>query len=195
MGATSAAEPASVDLYWVPLGAGTAVPVVRWSGRAFEALAARRARRHPQPIFHAALEVRLAATRHTIEMAPAWGRTHGRDGVAGVGPVGLRWLGHSRFFRYEVRRWQDGVIPDIGEAVEARTVCTDAASTQAVLDAVEDFPTVTWGRDELGTGDMWNSNSLVAFALVRAGVDAGAITPPNDGRAPGWAAGVVVAQR
>jgi hypothetical protein len=196
MGATSSTEPGSVDLYWVPLGAGTALPVVRWSGRAYESLAARRAQRRPQPIFHAALEVRLAGTRHTIEMAPAWGRSHGGDGVAGVGPVGVRWLGRSRFFRYEVRRWADGVIPDLAEAVGGpTTVCTGSADAQQVLDAVDDFPTATWGRDELGTGDMWNSNSLVAFVLCRAGVDASGLVPPDDGRAPGWAAGVVAAGR
>ena len=196
MGATSAAEQASVDLYWVPLGAGTALPTVRWSGRVYEALAARRSRRHPQPIFHAALEVRLTTARYTVEMAPAWGRTHGRDGVVGEGPVGARWLGRSRFFRYEVRRWRDGVIPDLGAAVgAASTVCTDVDGARKVLDAVAAFPTATWGRDELGTGDMWNSNSLIAFALVRAGVDADQITPPEDGRAPGWAAGVVAAGR
>ena len=30
------------------------------------------------------------------------------------------WLGRSRFFRYEVRRWRGGVIPDVSEAVAAR---------------------------------------------------------------------------
>jgi hypothetical protein len=196
MGATSAAETGSVDLYWVPLGAGSTVPVVRWSGRLYEALAARRAQRRPQAIFHAALEVQVAGTRYTIEMAPAWGPSHGSDGVAGVGPVGLRQLGRSRFFRYEVRRWKDGVIPDLAEAVGgASTVCADVSGARRALDAVEDFPTATWGRDELGTGDMWNSNSLVAFVLVRAGVDVGRLTPPDHGRAPGWTAGVVVAGR
>lgn len=185
-----------MDLYWVPLGAGAALPTVRWSGRAYEALAARRSRRDPQPIFHAALEICVSTTRYTVEMAPAWGRTRGREGVVGEGPVGLRWLGHSRFFRYEVRRWRDGVIPDLDAAVGgATTVGTDVAGARNVLDAIEAFPTATWGRDELGTGDMWNSNSLIAFALVRAGIDVSELVPPGSGRAPGWAAGVVVARR
>ncbi|HEY4994417.1 MAG TPA: hypothetical protein VII33_20290, partial [Nakamurella sp.] len=64
-----------------------------------------------------------------------------------------------------------------------------------VLDLAPDFPTRTWGRDELHTGDMWNSNSLVAWLLVRAGVGAADIAPPPHGRAPGWTAGLVVAAR
>ena len=31
-------------------------------------------------------------------------------------------------------------------------------------------PTPVWGRDELDTGDMWNSNSLVAWLLTRVGL-------------------------
>ncbi|MGH2589776.1 MAG: hypothetical protein ACRDGW_03145, partial [Actinomycetota bacterium] len=52
-----------------------------------------------------------------------------------------------------------------------------------------------WGRDELRTGDMWNSNSLISWLLLRAGVDTGQILPPSGGRAPGWDAGLVVARR
>ncbi|OZF06436.1 hypothetical protein CH300_10325 [Rhodococcus sp. 15-1154-1] len=60
---------------------------------------------------------------------------------------------------------------------------------------VSEVPTSTWGRDELGTGDMWNSNSVVSWVLTRAGVDATTITPPREGSAPGWAAGIVAALR
>jgi hypothetical protein len=42
---------------------------------------------------------------------------------------------------------------------------------------------------------MWNSNSLIAFLLVRSGHDAEAIEMPARGRAPGWSAGLVVATR
>ena len=54
---------------------------------------------------------------------------------------------------------------------------------------------LTWGRDELGAGEMWNSNSAVAWALARTGHDMDAIGPPRGGRAPGWAAGLVLAGR
>jgi hypothetical protein len=42
---------------------------------------------------------------------------------------------------------------------------------------------------------MWNSNSMIAWALARAGQDMDAIGPPPGGRAPGWSAGLVLAQR
>jgi hypothetical protein len=64
-----------------------------------------------------------------------------------------------------------------------------------VLELLPQFPTATWGRDELGTGDMWNSNSLVAWALARAGAEVSTLRPPTRGRAPGWSAGLVVADR
>src|SRR5947208_10638901 len=35
------------------------------------------------------------------------------------GTVGSRWVGRLRIFRYEVRRWRNGVIPDVAEAVES----------------------------------------------------------------------------
>ena len=57
-------------------------------------------------------------------------------------------------------------------------------------------PPLTWGRDELGTGEMWNSNSLVAWVLARPRAQPmHDIEPPGGGRAPGWDAGLVLAQR
>ena len=59
-----------------------------------------------------------------------------------------------------------------------------------LLDLVTDVPTPVWGRDELGLGEMWNSNSVIAWLLRHAGVDAASLSPPRGGRAPGWAAGL-----
>ena len=33
------------------------------------------------------------------------------------------------------------------------------------------MPTLAWGRDGLNVGEMWNSNSVIAWVLVRSGVD------------------------
>jgi hypothetical protein len=185
-----------VDLYWLPLGAGDALPIVRWNGRLYEALAARVQRRSRCDLYHAALEVGLDGVRHTIEMGPAWGPGPADRGVVAVGPVGLRWLGRSRFFRYEVRRWRDGEIPDLAEAVGGpRRMTDDPALARRLLDLVPTFPTATWGRDELVTGDMWNSNSLVAWLFVRSDIDIDQASPPPRGRAPGWTAGLVVGAR
>jgi hypothetical protein len=56
-------------------------------------------------------------------------------------------------------------------------------------------PTPVWGRDELKTGDMWNSNSVTAWLIAQSGIDTVSIQPPAGGRAPGWQAGLVVARR
>jgi hypothetical protein len=32
-----------------------------------------------------------------------------------------------------------------------------------------------WGRDELGAGEMWNSNSLISWLIARSGLDVEAI--------------------
>jgi hypothetical protein len=184
----------SVALLWIPLGAGSRVPVVRWNGRAYEALLARREHRRPRPLFHAALEVELLGEGYVVEMTPAWGAAHSAAGAVAGGPVGLRALGRSRFFRYEVHCWRGGVIPDRAYAVGgAQVLSHDEGTARRVLDAVPQFPTLVWGRDELGLGDMWNSNSLVSWLLVRGGIRADVLHPPVGGRAPGWSAGLAAA--
>ncbi len=64
-----------------------------------------------------------------------------------------------------------------------------------MLEVVPRVPTPVWGRDELGTGEMWNSNSVIAWVIARSGIDTESIQPPQRGRAPGWRAGVIVAHR
>jgi hypothetical protein len=104
-----------IDLYWLPLGAGGRS--VRWNGRLFEAAIARREHRAVQELYHSALEVREGAHRFVIEMAPVWNIDAVDRGVVCEGPVAARWLGRSRLFRYEVRCWREGRIPDVAEAV------------------------------------------------------------------------------
>ncbi len=187
---------ARVDLLWMPLGAGG--HFVRLNGRAFEAVAARREGRRAQPLFHSALEVEVDGETTVVEMAPVprRGGPPAERGVVAGGPVGWGPLGRLALFRYEVRRWRGGTIPDRDEAVGGPVrMGDDPEFARRVLDLVPAVPAPVWGRDDLRTGDMWNSNSLVAWALARAGVDAGAISPPEGGRAPGWRAGVVMAAR
>ncbi|HEX7246838.1 MAG TPA: hypothetical protein VF351_01925 [Actinomycetota bacterium] len=187
---------ASVDLYWLPLGAGDSTGCVRWNGRLFEALAARYERREPCDLYHSALTVNLGDERFVIEMTPAWGNGHNDRGVVSRGPVGHRWLGRSRAFRYEVRRWRNGRIPDVSEAVASpQRVSADAARAQQLLGLVPSVPALTWGRDELHTGDMWNSNSLISWLLATSGHRLDLVEMPRNGRAPGWAAGLAVAAR
>ncbi len=184
-----------VALYWLPLGAD-GNPAVRWSGHIYEAMLARRDHRERLNLFHSALRVQLDGADFVVEMAPAWGAPMRDRGVVSAGAVGFAWLGRSRFFRYEIRRWRDGLIPDNDKAVDS-PIALGAADWQArrLLALVPDCPTPVWGRDGLGTGEMWNSNSLVAWLLTRVGLLGGGLAPPRGGRAPGWDAGVWIAQR
>ena len=183
-----------VDLYWLPLGAGG--HCVRMSGRAFEAVGARFARRQPCDLYHSALEVRVPAGRYVIEQTPVPGAEAGERGVVASGAVGARWAGRFRIFRYEVRCWQDGAIPDRDYAVDSpRRLTDDPAVAERVLGLAPHVPTAVWGRDELAAGEMWNSNSIVAWLLARSGLAPESVHPPAGGRAPGWQAGIAVARR
>jgi hypothetical protein len=182
-----------VELFWLPLGAGG--HSVRVNGRVFEAVVARRERRPPCDLYHSALEVHVPEARFVIEMAPI---PRGGDdrGAVVEGAVGSRWARRFRIFRYEVRRWRDGVIPDAGEAVESpQRLTSDALLAQRVLDLVPAVPALVWGRDEARAGEMWNSNSLISWLIVRSGLAIDSVRLPAGGRAPGWHAGLVVARR
>lgn len=187
------AETYTVDLYWLPLGADGRS--VRVNGRVYEALVALWQRRERFDLYHSALEVTTPEGTYVIEMAPIPDRDGGERGVVAEGPVGTRLAGRLRLFRYEVRRWRGGSIPDVAEAVESpNRISADAAVATRILELVPQVPTHVWGRDELGVHDMWNSNSLIAWLLVRADVHIASIAPPAGGRAPGWAAGIAAAE-
>lgn len=186
----------TVDLYWLPLGAGDPHPVVRWSGRVYEAVLARLEHRPVCRLYHSALQVRSHGERFVIEMAPVWLNQVPDRAITGQGAVGLAWLGRYRLFRYEVRCWRNGVIPDLALAVASpQRLSLSEFAAQRILDLVPNFPTVTWGRDDLHTGEMWNSNSLISWLLARSGHDLAAVHLPPRGRAPGWQAGLTVAAR
>jgi hypothetical protein len=188
-----AADQYGVDLYWLPLGAGG--HSVRFNGKVFEAVAARLEKRTTQDLYHSALAITVPEGRFVIEQAPA-GANGAERGVVAEGPVGARWAGSLRLFRYEIRRWHDGLVPDVDEAVASpQRLTDDPRVARRVLELVPEVPTPVWGRDELHAGEMWNSNSIVAWLLTRGGVDLAAVHPPERGRAPGWHAGSVVAKR
>jgi hypothetical protein len=133
---------ARVLLYWLPLDAGGRS--VRWNGRVFEAVAARHSHRAAKGLYHSALEVTVGTDRFVIEMTPVWSDHDVDRGVVQEGPVGARWLGRSALFRYEVRRWPDGRIPDVAEAVGGpRCVGEDPLRAQALLDLVPQVPVLT----------------------------------------------------
>lgn len=186
----------SVDLYWIPVGAG-GVGFVRMNGRLYEAIQARLERRRPLDLYHTALEVRVPDGRFIIENAwPSPDSDTASRGVVFEGPVWSRRIARFRTFRYELRRWRNGIILDATEAVASpQCLSRDPSRARRLLDMVASVPALVWGRDELGAGEMWNSNSVISWLLARSGLLADTTKPPADGRAPGWGAGIVIANR
>jgi hypothetical protein len=183
-----------VDLYWLPLGAGG--HFVRLNGRVYEAVAARLQGRPACDLYHSALQVEVPGTKYVIEQAPIHDWSDKDRGVVAEGAVGTSWAGRFRIFRYEIRLWRGGNIPDVAEAVDSpQRLTTNEDRARRVLAVVAQVPTPVWGRDERGTGEMWNSNSVIAWVLARSGIDTASVRPPTGGRAPGWQAGLVVARR
>jgi hypothetical protein len=185
---------AAVDLYWIPLGAGG--HCVRFNGRVFEAVQAALQHRRRDDLYHLALVVELDDQGYTIELAPSPDADLASRGVMATGAVGSRHMGRLRPLRYEVRCWRGGSIADLGDAVGGpRRLSSDPRVARRLLDLVATVPTPVWGRDELAAGEMWNSNSMIAWLIFTAGLPTDDLWPPTRGRAPGWHAGLEVAGR
>jgi hypothetical protein len=185
---------AAVDLWWIPLGAGG--HSVKYNGRVFEAIAAALDRRQRCALYHAALVIELDGDRYAIEITPSPDADEGSRGVVGTGAVGSRHLGWLRLFRYELRCWRGGSIPDLDYAVGGpRRLTTDPAIARRMIGLVPSVPRPVWGRDELDAGEMWNSNSVVSWLIASAGLPVEEVQLPPHGRAPGWVAGILVARR
>lgn len=185
--------PDAVDLYWIPLGAGG--QSVRLNGRVFEFIEAALNHRRRLDLYHAALVVHLNGQVRSIEVAPSPNSDGPSRGVVATGAVGSRLLGGLRLFRYELRCTRDTPIPDLGYAIGGPLRLTDEPLlAQRLVDLVSAVPRAVWGRDEQHAGEMWNSNSVVAWLIFKAGLTAD-VRPPRNGRAPGWNAGVEVARR
>jgi hypothetical protein len=189
---TSTESRFGIDLYWLPLGAGG--NFVRFNGRVYEAIKARLDRRPVCDLYHSALQVFVPEGRYVVENTPVVDDRGRERGVVIEGAVGARWAGRFRMFRYEMRRWLGGVIPDISEAVDSpRRLSSNLSDARRLLELMPRMPVLVWGRDELHAGEMWNSNSMISWLIARTGLDVGSIEPPAGGRAPGWHAGVVAA--
>jgi hypothetical protein len=193
-GAMRPSDTAAADLYWIALGADG--HCVRFSGRVYEAMQAARRHRPRRDLYHAALIVEVGGERYTIEVAPSPDAHGARRGVVATGAVGSRHLGWLRLFRYEVRCWRGGLITDLDAAVGGpHRLTSDPHVVRRLLDVLPTVPRPVWGRDELGAGDMWNSNSVAAWLIATAGLSTDDLHPPAHGRAPGWSAGLEVVRR
>ena len=66
--------------------------------------------------------------------------------MAVEGPVASRRIARFRVFRYEVRRWRDGVIADADEAVASPQLLShDPVVARRLLDLVGRLPSPVWG--------------------------------------------------
>lgn len=183
----------SVALIWLPLGAGQRI--VQLSGRSYERLHAWRQHRPPLDLYHAALEVTTPQQHYIIELAPVPDPDGTTRGVVCEGPVGSRLLGRWRWFRYELRCWPGGQLPDRHLAVTSPIeLTTDAQRTRHLLELLPTAPALVWGRDERHLGEMWNSNAVIAWLLVVSGLLSETVRLPPHGRAPGWDAGIRLAE-
>lgn len=186
----------SIDLFWIPLGAG-GKGFVRLVGKVYEALKARLDGRKPLALYHTALQVRTPEGLFVVEMMlPSPGGDISSRGVVLEGAVASAWLAWLPPFRYEVRRWRDGIIlEDEPAAVGPQTLSEDPVQAGRLLEWTNSIPLLTWGRDDLDTGEMWNSNSVISWLLAKSGLPVENIEAPAGVRAPGWDAGIVVARR
>ncbi|MEZ0447514.1 hypothetical protein [Cellulomonas sp. ICMP 17802] len=175
-----------VSVVWALVGEGG--HVVRRTSHWWEVAVAARQHRPPRALYHAALELVVDDEVVVLEMTPRWGRAAaGAREVVATGPVGARWLGRSRLFRYEVRFTRPGTPADPGATVVGR----GPEAVAAVLAAAPGVPRLTWGRQVRSARDMWTSNSVVSWVLADVGL-LGDLGPPGSGLAPGWDAGVAV---
>lgn len=183
----------AADLYWIPVAAGTS-RAQQLSLRAWEAFEAARARRPRAILYHSALKLRMGAgSVVTIELTPAFVRSP----VAPVatGPVGVRWAGRFRLFRYALRCLPVDTFPDEQWAVASPVhLSGDHAVVERILALAPAIPAYTWGRRAPHTNEMWTSDSVVAWLLASAGVELSGVDPPPGGRAPGWSAGLALAR-
>jgi hypothetical protein len=127
---------------------------------------------------------------------PSRGGDPASRGVVFEGSVGSSWLGWARLFRYEVRRWRNGILLDEEPAVVGPLRLTDDPDqARRLLEWTNLVPPLIWGRDQVDAGEMWNSNSMISWLLAKSGLPVEGINAPPGARAPGWDAGIVLARR
>ncbi len=187
----SAGELDYLDLYWLPVGAGTHFQ--KASLVLYERVAATLGRRPRGALYHTALKFALDGRAYTLELMPV----PAPQGIPSLmtGPVGVRGADRIRILRYQLLRTEQATLPDEQWAVDSPDrLPTTAATIGAMMELAPAVPAHTWGRRVVGTSEMWTSNSAISWLLTRVGVSAEAIPVPAGGRAPGWHAGIQAAK-
>lgn len=178
----------------MPVGAGTS-RFQQASLRFWEAFEAFRARRPRARLVHCALKLHTASGEAlTLELTPAF--IGGSEPPLITGPVGIRGADRFRLFRYQLRCLPVERLPDeewaVGEPVR---LTDDCGAVQRILELAPQVPRHTWGRRARGTSEMWTSDSVISWLLVRAGIDAAVPGLPPGSRAPGWGVGIELSSR
>lgn len=182
-----------VELFWIPVGAGTS-RAQRASLRLWETIEAARARRPRATLFHSALKVATHEKAYVIELAPAFVASEAPPMVTGA--VGLRGADRFTLFRYELRCVPGARIADEQWAAGGPVrLASDCEAAERMLELAPAVPPYVWGRRVTGTREMWTSDSVVSWLLVKAGLELAGVGPPAGGRAPGWEAGLRLAGR
>ena len=171
------ADRTAIDLYWLPLGAGGRS--VRLNGRFFEAVAAVLGHRRACASTDSALLVR-AGGGFVIELAP-FPATTPLDAVWWPLVRSAQWSRVAPGFplRGSLLAGRDHPRRRRGRRGPRRLSDDPERATAPRL--VPHVPTPVWGRDELRTGEMWNSNSLISWLLTRCGLDIEPINPLTGG--------------
>ena len=176
-----------LDLYWLPVGAGTRFQ--RASLVLYEALAAALARRPRTALYHAALKFGADGRAYTLELMPVPARQDVPPLI--TGPVGIRGADRVRLFRYQLRSSESTTLPDEQWAVDSPVrLASEATAVRGLVAMASALPAYIWGRRAVGTSEMWTSNSAISWLLTRIGVSTAEIALPGGGRAPGWLAGI-----
>jgi hypothetical protein len=190
-----AALEASVELYWLPLGAGGWF--VRLNGRIYEAIHAFLERRRPLDLYHSALQVRLPEGRFVIENS--WPVPDAEPAARGGGRPRPRW---------EPPAGALARVPLRGPSLAGRHHCGrrggggKSAAPERRPTGGASPPRPRWRAAQPGVGPRRARNGrdveleLGYFMAARPrGLPTDTICPPAGGRAPGWAAGLVTALR
>lgn len=179
-----------IDLYWMPVGAGTHFQ--RASLVLYESLAAALARRPRVALVHSALKLARQGQVFTLELMPL---ERGQpEAPLMTGPVGLRPAGRLRLFTYQLRLRESNRLPDEQYRVQPpERLASDEAAVDRLLELAPTLPPFTWGRRVQGTSEMWTSDSAISWLLLQSGIDATRIALPPHSRAPGWHAGIELA--
>lgn len=177
----------TLDLYWLPVGAGTHFQ--RASLAVYESFAAALARRPRSILCHAALKGNVGERPFTIELTPVPAVQDVRPAMAGA--VGSSLAARLRIFRYQLVCRESDALPDEQWRIgHPQRLSSDATAIQHLLALARTVPAHTWGRRVRGTSEMWTSNSAVSWLLLKAAIPLEGVAIPDGATAPGWQAGI-----